>query len=548
VTDMKNAESTVNAQYPNDSASASPIRQASDNCLAVGTRLADFEITGIVGEGGFGIVYLAFDHSLRRTVAIKEYMPGALAGRGRDQSVVVRSGRHQETFDTGLKSFINEARLLARFDHPALVKVYRFWEENKTGYMAMRYYEGETLKEVVRDQPELINEAWLKAMLKPMLEALETLYRIQILHRDISPDNIMIQKNGDAVLLDFGAARQIIGDMTHALTVILKPGYAPVEQYADDISMTQGPWTDIYALSAVVYFAILKKAPPTSVGRMIKDPIEMLIGEANSGYSLAFLAAIDKGLAVKPQDRPQSIAEFRALLDFETPTSSLHMESLPALVAPLPIAQRVAERNGKTKQRARAVRPDPNPDGTTMPLARVRASARRSWILIISGLVVITLYSGYHLFNGAPARIPGAKLAPLAEIAPTATIARTPGGGADSTAPAAVPDKLAAPAQVSVSSAAPTSPPTVDPTSTGAGQSTGAVRIMIKPWGSIVVDGKAKGVSPPLKHLRLPEGRHQVTIINPNFADYSFEITVSKKKIGNIAHDFSSTSKGNTTR
>jgi hypothetical protein len=154
------------------------------NCLPIGTRLADFEITGVIGEGGFGIVYLAFDHSLRRTVAIKEYMPGALAGRDADNSVSVRSKRHQETFETGLKSFINEARLLAQFDHAALVKVYRFWEQNKTGYMAMRYYEGQTLKSVVKNDPSFVTEPWLKSMLKPILEALDALYKMQILHRD----------------------------------------------------------------------------------------------------------------------------------------------------------------------------------------------------------------------------------------------------------------------------------------------------------------------------------------------------------------------------
>jgi serine/threonine protein kinase len=176
----------------------------------------------------------------------------ALASRGADNAVLVQTKRHKETFETGMNSFINEARLLAQFDHPALIKVYRFWEQNNTAYMAMRYYEGQTFKNIVAKHPEVVSEAWLKPILKPILEALETLYKIQILHRDISPDNIMIQTNGEAVLLDFGAARQILGDMSQALTVILKPGYAPVEQYAEDSDMKQGPWTDIYALSGVM--------------------------------------------------------------------------------------------------------------------------------------------------------------------------------------------------------------------------------------------------------------------------------------------------------
>ena len=256
------------------------------NSLPIGTRIAEFEIREVIGEGGFGIVYLAFDHSLQRTVAIKEYMPSALAARANDNTVTVRSKRHAEAFGAGLRSFINEARLLAQFDHPALIKVYRFWEAHGTAYMAMRYYEGRTFKSVVRDNPELVNEAWLKRLLQPILGALEVRYAAKILHRDVSPENIMIQPDGQPVLLDFGAARQIVQDMAQSLTVILKPGFAPVEQYADDESMRQGPWTDIYSLSAVMYAAITGKAPPAAVARMLNDPIEPLAisGAAHAGH------------------------------------------------------------------------------------------------------------------------------------------------------------------------------------------------------------------------------------------------------------------------
>ena len=289
----------------------------SENCLPIGTRVAEFEITGVIGEGGFGIVYLAHDHSLQRTVALKEYMPGVMAGRDSDLSVIVRSKRHQEAFDTGLRSFINEARLLAQFDHPALIKIHRFWEQNNTGYMAMRFYEGQTLKRILQDNPSFVTEAWLKVMLQSILKALEALYKVQILHRDISPENIMIQNNGEAVLLDFGAARQIISDMTQSLTVILKPGYAPIEQYADDPSMLQGPWTDFYSLAAVMYVAITGASPPSSVARMIKDPIKLLANGDYPAYSPAFLTAIDTALSVRPEHRPQSIAAFRSLLGIE---------------------------------------------------------------------------------------------------------------------------------------------------------------------------------------------------------------------------------------
>ena len=232
--------------------------------------VGEFEILGIIGEGGFGTVYLAMDHSLNRKVALKEYRPGALATRT-DTTVVLRSQRHAEAFAAGLKSFINEARTLARFDHPALVRVYRFWQENGTAYMAMPLVEGSTLTSVVRDRRSSVTEAWLRQIVAPLLDAIEALHGVQIYHRDIAPDNVLIQQNGTPVLLDFGAAREIVAAQTQALTVILKPGYAPVEQYAEDAGMKQGPWTDIYALGAVMQFAVTGRAPPNSVTRLMND-------------------------------------------------------------------------------------------------------------------------------------------------------------------------------------------------------------------------------------------------------------------------------------
>ena len=286
----------------------------SGNALPVGTRLSEFEIIGLVGEGGFGIVYLAHDHSLQRNVALKEYMPSALAARTAGMTVAVKSERHAETFQAGLKSFINEARLLARFDHSSLVKVYRFWEANGTAYMAMPFYEGATLSEALRRLGEPPDEAWIRDLLRPLLDALDLIHSEQCFHRDIAPDNILILKDGRPLLLDFGAARRVIGDMTHVLTVILKPGYAPVEQYADAPHMKQGAWTDIYALASVVYFAIVGRAPVPSVARLMSDPLQPLAELAAGRYSEDFLRAIDKALAVKPEDRPQSIAELRTLL------------------------------------------------------------------------------------------------------------------------------------------------------------------------------------------------------------------------------------------
>ena len=265
--------------------------------LPVGTRLGEFEITAFVAEGGFGLVYTAHDHSLQRTVALKEYMPSTLAARGAGSQVQVKSERHRETFEAGLKSFINEARLLASFDHPALVKVYRFWEANGTAYLVMPFLQGATLKDVLRQQGRPPDEAWLRGLLGPLTEALLVIHAQQCYHRDIAPDNVMLLSGNDRsgpgdnnpsrwLLLDFGAARRVIGDMTQALTVILKPGYAPVEQYAEVPGMKQGPWTDVYALAAVLYFAIMGRTPPPSVGRLLNDTYVPLVQSAARNFSL----------------------------------------------------------------------------------------------------------------------------------------------------------------------------------------------------------------------------------------------------------------------
>lgn len=291
-----------------------PRSLGSGNALPIGHQLHEFEITGLVGEGGFGIVYLARDGQLHRTVAIKEYMPASLASRGTDLQVSVRSERQRETFGLGMRSFVNEARLLASFDHPALIKVYRFWEANGTAYMVMPYYQGPTLKNWLRAQPQPPDEAWLKGMLAPLIDALEVIHADHCYHRDIAPDNILLLGPQKPLLLDFGAARRVIGDATQALTVILKPGYAPIEQYAEVPSMKQGPWTDVYALCAVLYAVIMGKAPPPSVGRMMKDDLVPISQAAAGRYSAPFLAAIDAGLVVYPEKRLQNMAELRRAL------------------------------------------------------------------------------------------------------------------------------------------------------------------------------------------------------------------------------------------
>ena len=291
--------------------------------LPEGLRLGEYEILSVIGEGGFGIVYLAYDHFLQRQVALKEYMPSSLAGRSRmGLDVTIKSERHRDTFMAGLRSFINEARLLAQFDHRALVKVYRFWEGNGTAYMVMPYVVGPTLKAALADMGTPPDEAWLRSqVLTPLMEALSLLHKASCLHRDIAPDNILLTETGP-MLLDFGAARKVIGDLNQTLTVVLKPGYAPIEQYGEVPALTQGPWTDVYALGGVVRYAITGKVPVSATTRLVQDTMVPLSQLAQGQYGEAFLQAVDTALAIKPADRPQDMLHFSALLGEEPEAGS----------------------------------------------------------------------------------------------------------------------------------------------------------------------------------------------------------------------------------
>ena len=302
------------------------------NALAKGTRLFEFEIERVLGEGGFAIVYLAFDHSLHRRVALKEYLPAEFAFRQDENTIVLRSVQHKTTFEAGRKSFMQEARFLAQFEHPSLVKVHRVFESNGTAYMVQGYYAGESLSAILRSGRRYASEAELRPIVAALLDAVELLHSRECLHRDIAPDNIIIQPNGVPVLLDFGAARRIIGDMTQALTAVLKPSYAPIEQYTEDGGLAQGAWTDVYALAATLRAAITGKPPPSAVGRTIKDALVEFADQPPPGFDLTFLRGIDAGLALLPADRPQSIAAFRSAL-------GLTEEDAEATTPPLPLQE-----------------------------------------------------------------------------------------------------------------------------------------------------------------------------------------------------------------
>jgi len=374
------------------------------DALSPGTRLAEFELQDLLGVGGFGLVYRAYDHSLHRTVAIKEYMPSALAARQNGQLLSIRSSADQATYQHGLQSFVAEARLLAQFDHPSLVKVYRFWEANNTAYMAMPLYRGVTLKQARAQMASPPPEDWLRTMLWSILQALQVLHEHNTLHRDVSPDNIFLQDMGPPVLLDLGAARRAITDQSRKHTAILKVNYAPIEQYAQADDLKQGPWTDLYALAAVVYSCLRNDPPLPATARVVRDSMPSVGSVAatvkahfGNAYSDAFVQAISHALAIQPAERPQSVHEFVQEMGLHAPAGLGKFDWRSALgVDLLPDPQDHSGANLKTQPPTQTV---PVTAPATAPVT-ARIPARRwhgrAWALMgaVALLAVLGIYWG----------------------------------------------------------------------------------------------------------------------------------------------------------
>ena len=248
--------------------------------------------------------------ALARLVTIKEYFPSDLAARGENLVAMPRDPDSVADYDWGLTRFIDEAQTLARFDHPNIVKVYRYFRANDTAYMVLHFEEGQSLKAWLRSLGRHPRQREIDGFVEPLLEALETIHASDFLHRDIAPDNIIIRKDGSPVLIDFGSARGDIASRSRTVSALVKPGYSPYEQYAEN-GVKQGPWTDIYALAATLYHAIAGKRPPDAPSRVVKDELVPARDAALASYRAGFLAAIDKALALDTDRRPQSIAAWR---------------------------------------------------------------------------------------------------------------------------------------------------------------------------------------------------------------------------------------------
>ena len=284
--------------------------------LPSGTRLRNYELISVLGQGGFGITYYARDTTLGREVAIKEYLPTSLALREDGTLVVPRSTQLAEDFIWGRERFLEEARILATLeDVPAVVRVYDFLEANGTAYMVMGLARGDTLEQRLKRDKQLAPPL-VEQMLERLLDGLEEVHKAGFLHRDIKPANIILDAHDNPTLIDFGASRASIADRTAAMTAIFTPRYAAAEQLTSD---RQGPWTDIYGMSATVYHAITGRPPPSSLERALNDTYSPLVEVAPAGFSPGMLERIDAGLAVRAKDRPQSIAAWRNSISSITP-------------------------------------------------------------------------------------------------------------------------------------------------------------------------------------------------------------------------------------
>jgi serine/threonine protein kinase len=289
------------------------------NTLPLDSMLMEYRLIAVLGVGGFGITYQGRDTLLEKDVAIKEYFPGADVARLAGGSVTLTNTQRNEEYSAGLDSFLQEARTLAGFSHPNIIRVNRYFKANGTGYMVMDYEEGETLNTYFQKNP-LPPESKLKSLLGMLLDGLGKVHKTGFLHRDIKPDNIFMRADDTPVLIDFGSARQAMGGARRTLTALVTPGYAPFEQYTTQSE--QGPWSDIYALGGILFFAVTGDNPPDALTRMKQDRAPELLERATKKYSESFLEAIRWALEIDEKKRPQNVSEWRTRIIGDVVASS----------------------------------------------------------------------------------------------------------------------------------------------------------------------------------------------------------------------------------
>ena len=402
------------APIPASTSPAVPAQRAlAPITLQPGHRLHEYRIDAVLGQGGFGITYLATDVNLNAKVAIKEYLPAQLAMRTSDSTVRPLNIDVMPTLLEGLDQFLVEARTLAAFRHPNIVRVARFFEANRTAYMVLDYEQGQSLSGWWRKQrastAEMpgIPEPDLLLLLAPVLDGLALVHKTGVLHRDIKPDNLLLRdSDGSLVLLDFGAARPASGAELDAPSV-LTPGYAPIEQYLGD---NQGPWTDLYAFGATLYWMVSGQRPREAPDRQAAPNADVSAETAGAGrYSPEFLRAVDWALQPRPENRPQDVPGFRRAL-FAAHASSLNLQEALASSNAADVEQGVA---GRARSRLRSIVQSRVLRPPSWPLAFKMIAA-----MVLAAVLPMTI-TGYHNYTSSVKALESAERRNLERLALT---------------------------------------------------------------------------------------------------------------------------------
>ena len=292
------------------------------NTLPVGYRLHQYRIEAVLGAGGFGITYKAVHEALQTRAAVKEYFPVEWSYRDRNDINVLANTQgtlptsevgEEACYAWGLERFLNEARILAQVNHPGVVRVRDFFEGNGTAYIVMDYEDGEALSQLLQREKTLPEER-VRRLVDDVLPALKAVHDQGYLHRDLKPANLYLRSDNRTILIDFGAARQALGRRSKSVTSVFSPGYSPIEQYLVD-GKGYGPWTDIYALGAVLYHCVTGAAPIEAPARVLDDPLRPAEEVAAGRYNPTLLRLIDRAMAVRPERRFQSIEQMRVALN-----------------------------------------------------------------------------------------------------------------------------------------------------------------------------------------------------------------------------------------
>ncbi len=435
----------------------------------------------VIGEGGFGITYIGFNLDTELPVAIKEYFPSELATRDitAGNALSIFAGESQQLYKEGLEKYLREARNLTMFsDLPGIVTVKDFFYENETAYIIMEYINGITLKQHLIKVGGRMSQSEVTKMMKPVLESMIKIHETGMIHRDISPDNIMITKNNQIKLTDFGAARVFNGEDNKSITVVLKRGYAPEEQYR--VKGVQGPWTDVYALCATMYKMITGITPQEALERIIEDNVEPL-SKFDKDIWPEIDYAIMKGLSLRAQDRFQNVGELVDALYYSVIekdengnpvlASSKEQSAVPVTSA-VPdddfVMEPIVVNVGRSSESDKAEHPVNEPQSVVQPhpaTEPVQPQAQQPENVYMQPLYQQMFaqqqaMSQPQQVTPTPVPAPAPQVAPTPALAPAPQAAPTP---APTPVPQAAPTPTPAPAPTPVPQAAPTPAPAPAP-------------------------------------------------------------------------------------